>query len=401
MSISVQGVTTGFEITNRTNGAVIQVLIGTADPSIGAGLVAPVGSVYYRQNGTEGSQYTKVGAADTAWDIQTTGTFGKWRENVKVLTESNTTNDWSNVATGTTLSTLLPFDDDDTVSLVIGDFVAGDTVLFKGTTDRIYTIYDDGGTLKVSQDTDDIDPLTEGDTFITKFDLADVNNGENSAIYNFNGSDLVKIGDVDWALATGINLSSGYAGTTNGTPAADDTVEKAIGNLDANQRDLTTLSGEAQGAVDHGTFTGSTIPDSSNTHEALQALETAVELVAPPVTGTVAGIGNSFTLVDSVVVDDVRRAVWEIAAQGVTVKTKVYGSRISAIHDGINGGADAANVDDNELDVLEIPGQKIAGIEFRVVLSGAAGAQVMVLEAKATEVNGMDVRFERHVTMAL
>jgi hypothetical protein len=44
--------------------------------------------------------------------------------------------------------------------------------------------------------------------------------------------------------------------------------------------DLNTLSGVAGGAVNNGTFTGSTIPDSSTTKAALQALETSLETVA-------------------------------------------------------------------------------------------------------------------------
>ena len=50
-------------------------------------------------------------------------------------------------------------------------------------------------------------------------------------------------------------------------------------NISANQTnidDLETLSGSA-GATNHGTFTGSTIPDSSTTKGALQSLETEVE----------------------------------------------------------------------------------------------------------------------------
>lgn len=403
MSASVQGVVKGFEITDRDSGAIVQILAGTVDPSAGAGISAPVGSVYYRQNGTEGSQYTKNGSADTAWSLQTTGSIvGNWREETKVLTESNTTSDWSNVATGTALSTLLPFDDDDSSSLVLGDFADGDFVLYRDTAgqDRIYKIYDDTGTLKVTQDGADVDPLADGDTFIVKYDLADANGLENSAIYNYNGTDLVKIGDVDWALATGINLSSGYAGTTNGTPAAGDTVEKAIGNVDANQRDLTTLSGEPQGAVDHGTFPGTTIPDNSNTREALEALETAVEAAAPPPTGTVAGVGSTFQVIDSVLVDDVRKVRWDLACAGVTIPAKFYGAQFSAMHDG-HGAADATDIDSNEFDVLQIRSNKIAGVEFQVSLASAGAAQTLLLEARTTEPGGMDVAYERHVTQTI
>lgn len=73
---------------------------------------------------------------------------------------------------------------------------------------------------------------------------------------------------------------TGIALTTNGTVAATDTVLEGIGYINANQLDLTTLSGMSQGAVDLGTFTGDTINDNVTIKAALQALETEVESAA-------------------------------------------------------------------------------------------------------------------------
>ena len=53
---------------------------------------------------------------------------------------------------------------------------------------------------------------------------------------------------------------------------------QAISDAQADIDDLVTLSGVAANSTDLGTFTGSTIPDNSDTKEALQALETEVEL---------------------------------------------------------------------------------------------------------------------------
>ena len=58
----------------------------------------------------------------------------------------------------------------------------------------------------------------------------------------------------------------------------DTTLTNTITEVDANVDDLITLSGVAENAENLGTFTGSTIADSSTIKAALQALETACEL---------------------------------------------------------------------------------------------------------------------------
>jgi len=67
------------------------ILSGTADPS-SAGLNAPIGSLYMRDNGGVGQHFKKVGAADTAWNLeQSTGSnppgfqgFGLWRYRTEI-----------------------------------------------------------------------------------------------------------------------------------------------------------------------------------------------------------------------------------------------------------------------------------------------------------------------------
>jgi hypothetical protein len=78
-------------------------------------------------------------------------------------------------------------------------------------------------------------------------------------------------------------LATGYAAAA-GTVAAADTIQAALAKLDGNQaeidqnvNDLVTLSGVAENSTNLGTFTGSTIADSSTIKVALQALESAVE----------------------------------------------------------------------------------------------------------------------------
>jgi len=87
---------------------------------------------------------------------------------------------------------------------------------------------------------------------------------------------MAKMADVDFAFATGIDMSAGYA-AANGTIAAGDSVEEAIQKLDGNQIDIISSLGVSQGDVDLGTFTGSTISDNITVKSALQELELALE----------------------------------------------------------------------------------------------------------------------------
>lgn len=92
------------------------------------------------------------------------------------------------------------------------------------------------------------------------------------------GADLVGIKDA----------SALYAGTT---------VEAALAEVGQDAADLRTLSGTADGAVDLGTFTGSTIPDASTVKGALQSLETAHETTDQKVSDliTLSGVAANST----------------------------------------------------------------------------------------------------------
>jgi len=62
--------------TTGSGGDAYEVFVGGLDPSAGAGVPAPVGSLYHRDvgnAGTSGEVYLKTGAADTAWEVVGTG----------------------------------------------------------------------------------------------------------------------------------------------------------------------------------------------------------------------------------------------------------------------------------------------------------------------------------------
>ena len=55
-----------FEVEGIDIGHSVNVLAGVDDPSVGLGVVAPVGSMYLRTNG---QTFKKTGVADTAWTL--------------------------------------------------------------------------------------------------------------------------------------------------------------------------------------------------------------------------------------------------------------------------------------------------------------------------------------------
>jgi len=138
---------------------------------------------------------------------------------------------------GDTLSALLPFSDDDAPALVIGDIAAGDMLLSKnGVNSKAFKVYDDGGTLKLTLT--GFTQIADGDGFLVKYDLPDSpSTQETQAIYMYDGVDLFKIGDFDWSLADGIDVSPSY-GALSGLHeiiVSGDSVQSALHKLESSQ----------------------------------------------------------------------------------------------------------------------------------------------------------------------
>lgn len=307
-----------------------------------------------------------------------------WREHVLGATADAGLNA---AIDGTILTTLLPFSDDDDNTLPIGAFSDGDYLLSKNTAglDKLFLVYDDAGTLKVT--TVGVDPLAVGDTFITKYYLPDPSGGENSAIIWYDGTDLIKIADVDWQLATGINLSSGYsAAVAAAYPAANDTVEVAISKLHKDILDLVSLTGVALGATDLGTFTGEIIADNRTIKQALQDLETAVHIGG--VKKSAAAVGAVDVVLDSVPVADADVVHWVVMVEGVTDSTSRYSATVRALNDG----------DTIVLDVDESPFLRSTppiDIDISVDISGGA----MRLLVNSDTAGGADVKAVRWIAL--
>ena len=434
MARQLAGVQKGHRIYLENSNTFVDHLAGTAAPD---GLLdqatAPIGSLYQRiGTGELYIKETNVGDSSDWIRITTNTTLTRWRPELLDIV----TNDTQGAGSRDVVTT--PFSDDDD-GLTGADFTIGHYIISDadGTPTLLEVTNVVGDTVTFAAAT----ALVAGDSFVTNKYLPDPAGQENKALVVFSDGIMVKLSDLDWNFATGINLSTGFA-KSNGTVTNADTVETAIEKLAANQEDLTTLSGVAQGSTDLGTFTGVTIPDAQTIKGALQSLETAHEEVDQNVNdlitlsgrpenstdhGTMTGgdilsdgaTTNALLLeidaeltrqrgksssagvttiatVDSVLVDEVSAATWQITVEDAAAPANKEHFDIFAGHNG-HAAADATSVDDTVSKVIKL------GSNFNytvaVDLNGAAGAQVMRLRFSSTEPSGVNVYAKRIETL--
>jgi hypothetical protein len=254
---------------NGAKGSGPRVLQGSAAPGGDAGDqdAAPLGSLYLRSNG---SVYSKKFSTNATSDWLTVGDVTidqlSWRNETVRAATNQSLSAGSTDPTGWSDNESL----DDT-DFTVGQYVLGDV---DGTPAlwEVTAISSPNITLAAASL-----PLAANDTFVVNSYLPDSGaSQEVHAIVHFpSGSSApgVKISDLNWNFADGIGMGAGYT-PANGTVSSGDTVQSAIQKLDANQQDLITLSGVAQGEPDLGTFTGDIIADDSTIKAALQSLET-------------------------------------------------------------------------------------------------------------------------------
>lgn len=251
----------------------VDFLFGSAAPGGDTGEQddAPLGSLYIRQNGASSTIYQKIGTANSTADWQengsSTATVGLWRpETVRATTNEALT-------AGATDPTAWADNDGsiDGTDFTVGEYVIGDA----DGTPALFEVTVVGGANSITLAAA-ADPLAADDTFVSKSYLPDAPAGqEGTAIVNYNGSVIIKLADVDWNFADGINMASAYSSSgVNGSISAADTVNSAIQKLEGNQEDIQTSLGTAQGDVDFGTFTGDIIADNVSAKAGMQALET-------------------------------------------------------------------------------------------------------------------------------
>jgi hypothetical protein len=333
---------------------------------------APIGSIYLR-SGT-GELYQKIANAGAPADWELNGSssvgIGTWRGEQVVLV----TNDTQGAGTRDVVAN--PFSDDDGTAVPLSQYVVGR-----------YIISDADGTPALLEITnvvgDDVTfavagtPLSNQDTFTTRFYLPDSpDSQEGQAIVQYDGSIVIKIGDIDFSFATGIDLSGAYS-AASGDVASGDTVELAIEKLDGNNDAQDSLLGTSQGDTDLGLFPNNdVIPDNSSVKDALDAVAQEAEGQPSEQTGV-----NSATTLDSVLVDSYRSVAWLVTAFDEANPADVK----SAIVHGANNGttsADATLTDDNASSLLQ---SGVFNTQIAVVLSGTGAAQEMVLQVNSSE----------------
>lgn len=366
----------GLRISNQADAVGVVYLFGTGAPGGDTSYQdnAAMGSVY--SDKTSGHVYHKktAGSGADKWErlatIQDVFDIAWRKERVIAVTADA-------LAAGVLDFDTDPFSDDAAPALDATDFAVNDYILsgYGGTEKLFYVSAKDEVENTITLVEETLNPLADNDMFIVRYFLPDgVDAQEKQAILHYNGTDLIKIADFNWALATGINLSGAYA-ASSGDVAANDTVEVAIQKLDGVNDNQDTLLGRPQGSTHLSTFTGKIITDDSSVRTALQELETAVEGQYSQAAVT------AITTVDSIPVDDWQVAMWEVSISLDSAPATKEEYSIKAMHNG-HAGADATAVDDSgAFGRLKFGAGVAHTISFD--LNGAGAAQVMRLRVSA------------------
>ncbi len=424
----------GLHILTENEDTGVQQLFGANAPGgESVTIAAEAGSVYLRTNG---SVYIKTGIGggdETDWRrLADTNDISALEFRGKLLAVTAHTEPGE---AGTIDFGSVQYSDDDSVNLLGAQHTLGDYVLFQdGGTEVLYRVSAIATnvvtyTKSATHATYPVRALVAGDNYVVENYLPDSPDAqEKQVLVHWNGTDGIKIGDFNWDLASGIGLDSGYA-AAGGNITNADTVLTAIQKLDDNLDDVNTSLGTAQGAthlstftgsiiadnlavkpaiqaletdlealqtavgiaaeaVNMGTYTGSTITDSQTAKQNIQELETALEgiQVASSETGV-----TTVTTLDQVLVDDVRAVEWYLCVELVSDTTKRKVMKIHAIHDGVDSGADAANVDDTVFGKIKVGSS--FNTTIAVDLNGATTSQYMRLRITASAaVNAYAIR---------
>ena len=168
----------------------------------------------------------------------------------------------------------------------------------------------------------------------------------------------------DLVTLSGVSANAENLGTFTGTTIPDSSTVKAAlqaletahEEVDQNVNDLITLSGVAENATDLGTFTGTIIPDASKVKAAVQSLETHTESHTSA-SANVHGIGIGSSVVGT------------ITNQTLTTKT--------------------IDADNNTISNLETDNLKTGVLNINTSLSGASDTQIPSALAVKTYVDAL------------
>lgn len=336
----------GLHITDENGDTGWHLLHGSGVPgSLSQENDAEVGSIYARTNGSFYQKRT-AGSGTDKWErlpFVSEVAIGVWRgEHVVACTDDNAP---GSLPAQIDLDTTPPgFTDDDTPYLGTSDFSVGDFIIFDadgGGTGCVLLEVTAVSAPNITVDTPSTAPvLSTNDGFICTNYLPDSpGDQEARALVVYNGTGMVKLGDVNWDIATGINLSSGYA-AASGNVTSSDTVESALQKLDGNIDAIDTRQGLTQGAVNFGSFTGgqNVLPNNSTTKAILQAIADEIDTYK-----TQTGVTTTVTL-DSVAIADYEAVEWLVHAELDSASTSRKVGRILALHDGSSVTVDAVDL---------------------------------------------------------
>lgn len=375
MARKLFGAELGFRLhAENDTGTFVDILQGAGAPpgSSGVSDEATIGSIWLDRS--NGDLYKKIANTSSASDWEAVGTTSidelSWR-NEKVVAATNDTVSAGSVDVTAFSDNEKGLDGND---FSVGDYLLGDVdgtpALFEVTA---VTSATDITVAAASQ------AIANNDTFIVQNYLPDSPaSQEDQAIVHFpdaSGS-AVKIGDVNWNFADGINLAAGYAAASGDVTSAD-SIQSAIEKLDGNNDAQSSVLGTAQGDTDLGTFPGSIIADNDDVKGALTSLEDAAEGFAKTQTGV-----SSATVLDSVLVDDYRSVAWLVTAFDEANPSRIKSAIVHGANDG-TASADATLADDNISSLLQ--NSPSFNTQISVVLSGTGAAQVMQLQVDTGE----------------
>ena len=356
----------GVQLTGENNQTGPSLLHGSAAPGGDTGPqdAAALGSVFMRSNG---SVYKKAGSANSTADWTPLGDVTidelSWRnEKVRAATIDTLAAGNYDPTTWSDNESALDHTDFSVGQYVIGD-ADGTPALFEVTAVGVGTGSDEITLAAASQ------AIAANDTFVVQSYLPDSPAGQEgqAIVHSPDGSSLVKIADVNWELATGINISSSYA-AANGSISNADTVESAIEKLDGNQQDIQSASGLSQGDTTYGTFAGSSLADSQTSKALFQRVETLLEQMR----GVQATGITTAAQVDAVPVASVKACKWLVEVFEEATPANRQALEVFALNDGSTG------VDDTVYSKLKL------GANFNLSISVDINGGNMRLMAAST-----------------
>lgn len=326
------GIEKGIRILDENGITGVDLIKGSGAPGGDTGVQddAIIGSAYFRTD--SGGLYIKIADTNAASDWEKLGNVTidqlSWRNEKVIAATGDTITAGSGIDPTAWTDNESAVDGDD---MNIGDHIIGDV-------DGVGALFE--VTAKVSATSITLaaasQAIADNDTFIVQNYLPDSPaSQEGQAIVHFPtaGGAGIKIGDVNWDFATGINISSGYdSSTSNGPVTTSDSVESAIEKLEGDIVDALAALGISRGDLNFGTFTGVSFADNQTAKQLFQRSEVLFEqLRGVQVTGITAAAD-----VDSVPVASVKACKWLVEAFEEATPANREAVEVYAVNDGTN-----------------------------------------------------------------